>query len=131
MKKSQYGANSNLFLFSLSETVYNPLRSKVQTAGFVWLTMFRIPASPADLLASDDEVTLTVVQNTAIAELKAEEIQEFADGISIRHRVFCRCMCQPAYGKHSPVAVQALYMILPTTTPSASQNKKLSMVFTA
>lgn len=44
------------------------------------MAVFRIPSSPAELLTSSDESALTVVQDIAVAELKAEEIQEFAEG---------------------------------------------------
>lgn len=44
---------------------------------------FKIPASPVDLLQVSDESALSVQQNTVIAELKPEEVQEFADGVAL------------------------------------------------
>ena len=44
---------------------------------------FRIPASPGDLLDDSNELALSVQRNTAVADLKTEEIQEFADGVAL------------------------------------------------
>ena len=45
------------------------------------MNTFKIPASPQDLLVASDELALSVQQNTAVAELKPEDVQIFADGI--------------------------------------------------
>lgn len=47
------------------------------------MKLFKIPASPVDLLGHSNELALSVQQNTAVAELKTEEIQEFADGVAL------------------------------------------------
>ena len=47
------------------------------------MRMFQIPASPVDLIHVSDESALSVQQNTAVAELKPEEVQEFADGVAL------------------------------------------------
>lgn len=47
------------------------------------MKLFKIPASPVDLLDDSNELALSVQQNTAVAELKTEEIQEFADGVAL------------------------------------------------
>ena len=47
------------------------------------MTIFRIPAAPVDLLHVSDQSALSVQQNTAVAELKPEEVQEFADGLAL------------------------------------------------
>ena len=44
---------------------------------------FKIPGSPLELLNASDESTLSVQQNTAVAELNPEEVQEFADGMAL------------------------------------------------
>lgn len=44
---------------------------------------FKIPPSPLDLLTPSDELALSVQQNTAVAELKPEDVQLFADGIAL------------------------------------------------
>ena len=47
------------------------------------MSVFRIPSLPADLVTKSDESALTVVQDIAIAGLKAEEVQEFAEGPAV------------------------------------------------
>ena len=47
------------------------------------MRVFNIPNSPVDLLNVSDESALSVQQNTVVAELKPEEVQEFADGVAL------------------------------------------------
>ena len=59
-----------------------PALSSLEAFSLSSMRTFKIPASPDDLLYVSDDSALSVQQNTAVAELKPEEAQQFADGVA-------------------------------------------------
>lgn len=88
MRIEEKKKTQSLYIFKLRVAILESLLDRCARTHFsrsfwiqAYMNTFKIPASPLDLLIASDELTLSVQQDTAVAELKPEDVQIFADGI--------------------------------------------------